>query len=331
MTTVLFNSHDIVLLVVCYICFLFAIMTLLKRNKADASHIWLSLFLFSQAGVSAYILAFYGEAFHHWSVENIPVIFAILELALWIEGPLLLLYVRSALYQELKFIKHDLLLLLPCLFYIIVVVGAHISFESAEGLSFLLFLKSDFVQYYEHLRNIFQTSFGFWALFTLNYYQKSLSSAYSNPESVDYSWLKLLIIGFILLRIWAECYLLMFTLISEFLPNLSIIDFNILGIIGNYGQLLLVSTLLFFALSEPHNILRVNKEVIESITKTPKANTYSAEQVARVCSHMEKQRPFLDHQLKIDDLAKQVSLSPKLLSNLINREFKVNFLSLIHI
>ena len=45
---------------------------------------------------------------------------------------------------------------------------------------------------------------------------------------------------------------------------------------------------------------------------------------------MKKQRPYLNNQLKIDDLAQQVSLSPKLLSNLINREFKVNFFEYIN-
>jgi len=140
------------------------------------------------------------------------------------------------------------------------------------------------------------------------------------------------VIGFILLRLWTEGYLLVFTFASALLPSASVelIDFDILGIIENYGQLLLVSTLLFFALSDPRNILRVNRELLESLTKKDKINTYTAEQVKRVCKHMEKQRPYLDNQLKIDDLAQQVSLSPKLLSNIINREFNVNFFEYIN-
>jgi len=108
------------------------------------------------------------------------------------------------------------------------------------------------------------------------------------------------------------------------------IDFNLMGILANYGQLMLISSLLFFALSDPRNILRVNKETLENIVTTSKKITYSPEQISRVCNHMEKRRPYLNNQLKIDDLAQQVSLSPKLLSNLINREFNLNFFEYIN-
>ena len=162
--------------------------------------------------------------------------------------------------------------------------------------------------------------------------KKNIAQAYANPESVNYAWLKLLVIGFIVLRLWSEGYLIIFTITSALLPsaNMGVIDFNTLGIIENYGQLLLVTALLFFALSDSRNILRVNKEVLESITKEGKVNTFTTEQVERVCMHMEKQRPYLDNQLKVDDLAQQVSLSPKLLSNLINTEFNVNFFEYIN-
>ena len=342
MKTVLFNSHDIVLLVVAYICFLFALMMLFSRRKSDKNHFFLGFFLLSQACIATYTLALYGEAFHHWSEVNIPAIFATLELALWLEGPLLLLYVRSAIFQQLHFKKQDLLLLLPLFIYFIVLVVVKIKFEAGQGSDFLLFLKSEDIQYYEHMRNVGRAVFGFWALFTIRHYQNHLSTAYSNIESVNYAWLKVLVIGFIILRLWSESYLIVYTLVTVIFDAsmVTLINFNLMGIIENYGQLLLVSTLLFFALSDPRNILRVSKETLDGITnkditrtdmtKTDKTTTYSPEQVTRVCNHMEKQRPYLNNHLKIDDLALQVSLSPKLLSNLINREFEVNFFEYIN-
>ena len=332
MKTLLFNSHDIVLLVVCYICFLFAAMTLLKRRKSDSTHQWLAFFLLSQAGISAYVLTLYGESFHTWSVTHVPWVFATLELTFWLEGSLLVLYTRSALYQQLQFKKNDLLLLLPILIYIVTLVIVKIKFETDEQVDFLLFLRSENIQYYEHLRNIIRIGFGFWAFMTIQHYQNKISAAYSNPESVNYTWLKRLVVGFILLRIWAEFCLLLFTLTSVSFGHFTagFIDFNVLGILTNYGQLVLVSTLLFCALSDPRNILRVNKETLENIVITSKKITYSPEQITRVCNHMKKQRPYLNNQLKIDDLAQQVSLSPKLLSNLINREFNVNFFEYIN-
>jgi AraC-like DNA-binding protein len=332
MTTVLYNSHDIVLLVVCYICFFFALATLCNGNKSESTHFYLGFFLLSQVAISANTLMIYGEIFNLWASQHIPAIFASLELALWLEGPLLLLYVRSALYQGLNLKKYDILLLLPIFIYFFTLILVNINFSTEQGSKFLLFLNSAHIQYYEHLRNIVRAAFGFWALWTIQGYQKSISQAYANPESVNYTWLQLLVIGFIILRIWSECYLIVFTFVSEFLPHssLELIDFNILGIIENYGQLLLVTVLLFFALSDSRNILRVNRKVLESLNKKDKAVTFTAEQVERVEKHMKKMRPYLDNQLKIDDLAQQVSLPPKLLSSLINKQFNVNFFEYIN-
>ncbi|HCM46915.1 MAG TPA: hypothetical protein DIS98_05230 [Colwellia sp.] len=332
MKTLLFNSHDIVLLVVCYICFLFATTTLFKRHKSDSTHLWLAFFLLSQAGISAYVLALYGESFHTWSVTNIPWVFEILELTFWLEGPLLVLYTRSAIYQQLQLKKTDLLLLLPLLIYVVILIIVKIKFEADQEIDFLLFLRSENIQYYEHLRNIIRIGFSFWAFMIIQDYQNKISVAYSNLESVNYTWLKRLVVGFIVLRVWAEFYLLLFTVTSLSFGHLKadFIDFNLMGILANYGQLILISSLLFFALSDPRNIHRVNKEIFENIVTTSKKITYSPEQIMRVCNHMEKQRPYLNNQLKIDDLAQQVSLSPKLLSNLINREFNVNFFEYIN-
>ncbi len=330
MTTVIFNTHDITLLVVFYICLLFSL--LIMTTRPNPTYLWLSAFLLSQAGLSAYILCLYGAGFHFWALQNMPSAFAILELSFWIEGPLLLLYTRSAIYQKVYFKRRDFFLILPLLFYIGVVVYSTLHFEAMHGADFLLFLRSDNIQYYEHVRNIVRAAFGFWAFFTIQSYQSKMSSAYSNPEPIDYAWLKLLVIGFIILRSWDEFYLLVYTLVSKFMAanTIATINFDLLGVLSNYGQLILTSALLFFALSDSRKIPRINKETFESINLPSTQVNYSAEQVSRVSNYMEKNKPFLDNQLKIDDLAQRVSLSPKALSNLINREFNVNFFEYVN-
>jgi AraC-like DNA-binding protein len=159
-----------------------------------------------------------------------------------------------------------------------------------------------------------------------------MASAYSNSEPIDYAWLKLLVIGFIILRSWDEFYLLVYTLVSKFMADdtIATINFDLLGVLSNYGQLILTSALLFFALSDSRKIPRINKETFESINLPSTQVNYSAEQIIRVTNYMEKNRPFLDNQLKIDELAQLVSLSPKALSNLINREFNVNFFEYVN-
>jgi AraC-like DNA-binding protein len=92
----------------------------------------------------------------------------------------------------------------------------------------------------------------------------------------------------------------------------------------------LISVLFYFGLADSRHIIRINKETLNDIGKVTNRPSYSEDQVNRVKLYMEKQRPYLDSMLKIDDLALRVSLSPKLLSTLINRQFEVNFFEYIN-
>lgn len=332
MKTILFNGHDIVLFVIIYVCLLFSVITLLARRDAGWTHLWLGLFLASQAALSVYVLVLYGEAFHQWALINVPIIFSILEVSFWLEGPFLLLYIRSALYQEFRFTKRDSILLAPLVIYLLTLLIVNVSFEADQGTNYLQFLQSDNIQYYEHLRNSVRIGFGIWAFIVIQQYQRHITDAYSTLDALKYNWLKLLVVGFIILRFWSIFYLVLFTLIQGFFGEAvsGSIDFDLMGIMSNYGQLLLISILLYFALADSRHIVRINRETLKDIGKVSNKPSYTEEQVSRVQAYMENERPYLDSMLKIDDLALRVSLSPKLLSTLINREFKVNFFEYIN-
>lgn len=332
MKDILFNGHDIVLFFIIYMCLLFSVITLLARRDAGWTHLWLGLFLLSQAGLSAYILALYGEAFHPWVLANIPIIFELLEMSFWLEGPLLLLYIRSALYQQFKFTQSDAVLLIPLLIYMLTVLVVHIQFDGQFDGKFLSFMNSNNIQYYEHLRNSFRIGFGIWAFLVIQQYQRNIADAYSTLDTLLYNWLKLLVVGFIVLRFWSAFYLLLFTLVQSLFGNavISEIDFDLMGIMSNYGQLLLISVLFYFGLADSRHIVRISKDTLNDIGKVTNKPNYTEEQVSRVKRYVETKRPYLDSMLKIDDLALRVSLSPKLLSTLINREFEVNFFEYIN-
>ncbi|MFT5298009.1 MAG: AraC-like DNA-binding protein [Colwellia sp.] len=245
---------------------------------------------------------------------------------------MLLLYIRSALYQQFKFIQGDILLLLPLLIYMLTVLVVHIQFDGQSQVKFLSFISSNNIQYYEHLRNLVRIGFGVWAFLVIQEYQRKMPDAYSTLDTLIYNWLKLLVVGFIVLRFWSAFYLLLFTLVQNLFGEAAIgaINFDLMGIMSNYGQLLLISVLFYFGLADSRHIIRINKETLNDIGKVNNRPNYTEDQVSRVKLYMEKQRPYLDSMLKIDDLALRVSLSPKLLSTLINRKFEVNFFEYIN-
>lgn len=346
MNTILFNAYDIILFVIIYASLLFAIFALVVKREPDdrilTAHTWLALFLLCQAGISAYVLALYGAGFHNWSRLNTPNIFVLLEIFFWLEGPLLLLYTRTALYQSIRFQIRDSILLAPLLIYLITIIIIFFMLDNSSEPPFLTFLQSDNIQYYEHVRNLTRAGFGIWALVIIRKYQKCIPHAYSNLELLTYNWLKVLVIGYIVLRFWSTFYLLLFTLTKIVFGETGInnINFNLLGISSNIGQLFLLSLLLFFGLSDSRYVRRLTLEKFEEIdqnkidTQPTAINearpTYTQEQVQRLIRHMASTRPYLNNQLKIDELAHQVSIAPKSLSNLINREFDMNFFEYIN-
>ena len=54
------------------------------------------------------------------------------------------------------------------------------------------------------------------------------------------------------------------------------------------------------------------------------------EHVALIEEHMATQKPFLANILTLEQLAKQLELSPRTLSNVINRHFELNFFEFIN-
>lgn len=334
MSTVLFNAHDIVVFVTIYLCLLFAVIAMAGRHSQGWRNVWLSGFLLSQAFVAFYVLALWGEGFHSWVLAHAPWIFFVLEFSLWVEGPLLLLYVRSVLFRRNQFQWPDLILLAPVALYLGVLIAVHIVFDASQGPPMLQLLKSASVQKYEHFRNLVRASFGAWALWTILRYERHMSDIYSNVDLLSYRWLKVLVMGFIGLRLWTILYLTLYLMIN-FLAGAGTIlagDLNALGLLANYGQLLLISGLLYYGLGGGYESQRVAQQTLEEVgeAKADSRLAYSEEQVVRVSRHMEQARPYLNSNLRLEDLAHQVSLSPKLLSNLINREFDCNFFEYVN-
>lgn len=334
MKALLFNGNDIVLLVVIYNCVLFAGITLFTKRDLEWTHVWLALFLVTQAAASTFTLALYGDPFHHWVIENMPNLFLTLELSFWLEGPFLLLYTRYALYQNDSFKLNDWLLFFPVVIYMVIFMIVKSQYHSEVGVDFLLFIRSDDIQYYEHFRNLVRTGFGIAAFLTIKNYQKTINDAYSNVDQLSYAWLKVLVAGYIILKMWSEFYLILFTSVQMFWgePGINQIDFDLMGLSANYGQLGLVSFLLYYGLSDSRHVPRLQKETFDSVKATSivARSTYTDEHIQRLQNHMSKARPYLDSNLKIDDLAAQISIPVKSLSNLINREFGVNFFEYVN-
>jgi len=342
MYDVIFNTHDVVLLMTAYQCILFALLLLTIKRDKYIRNVFLAFFLLQQAAIPLDILISFGAEFRHIALEWSPDLFYIFGFGYWLEGPLLLWYTRSLIYKDYHLRLKDIIYLLPfiayagyqLIFYYSLDVGDKINIQEEYDLS----VAPQIMNYVTLFRELFRVSLGIICLIEIKRYTQHIRTNFSDIDKIDLTWLKILVIGFLAIRFWA---VLVASLILISISFGISTNFEIMGLLGNYTTFLLVSVLIFFGLGhssvfegleqrpqqevEPVKDDNGNEQEID--TQKDKIKPEMIEQLAR---HMEKEKPYLTPALTLEKLAGQLRMQPRLLSNIINRHFDCNFFEFIN-
>lgn len=329
MKAVLFNMHDLALLFTVYQCLLFALfLVTLKRGKRK-THLLLAAFLLSQAAIPLDNLINFGEMFRETALQFSPNLFYSFGLAYWIEAPLLLFYIRSLIYKDYQFRRYDMLLLVPFMLYIIYFAN---NWWLEEEVTKIAALQGDTIAnspFYEraiHLfREIFRVACGVLCLMELSRYQKQLKQQVAETDSVDLTWLKILVLGFLGVRVIGVFTAL--AIISAYEIGFYI-DHEFLGLSSNYVVILIVSGLIFFSAGYSTIFRGIERQATPTTAKEkPKI---APQQVEKITHYMHLNKPYLNHLLTLENLAKQLDISPRILSHIINHHFNKNFFEFIN-
>lgn len=329
MQTVLFNAHDIVLLITIYQCALFAFFLLTFKKGNKQTNILLALFLLSYAAIPLDTLINYGAAFRAYVIDIFPNTFYLFGNAYWLEAVFLLLYVRAMIYKEFTLKKHDLWLFVPFLLYLIYETNIWFMVEHSTKIAILNDYQVAEEPLYIRFIGLFRESFrlfcGILCLVELQRYQAKIKNTFADIESVDLTWLKILVIGFLFIR--ADAILVSLAMFLSYELDI-IIDYEFLGLLSNYTVLVLISVLIFFSLS----FSSVFKGIVldEKDTAKTDKNPIDLADVNKLIDHMKSNKPYLNHVLTLEHLANQLSLSSRSLSRVINRHFKQNFFEFIN-
>ena len=115
----IFNTHDIVLLATIYQCVLFAMLLFVVRHQRRMADYFLIGFLLTQAAIPLHILVNYGAEFRYIALNISPNLYRVFEIAYWLEGPLLLWYIRALVYKDYHLRGFDVLFLVPAAIYLV--------------------------------------------------------------------------------------------------------------------------------------------------------------------------------------------------------------------
>lgn len=299
-----------------------------ERRKSDY---FLIGFLLTQAAIPLHILINYGDGFRLIALSTSPNLYRIFETAYWLEAPLLLWYTRSLVYKNYPWSRSDFLFIVPVIIYLVVTFVNFYSLDYATKYLALRDYQPIEAPILGHLTGLVRESlrviFGVMCLIDIRHCRQQIRNRYSNADQIDLGWLNFLVVAFLVIRVWAV--FVSIALISSAHLNINI-NFEVMGLIGNYTTFILVSGLIFFSLMNSSLFEGVESRQEAQESKEHEKVEVDPQVATKIEAYMIEKKPFLANILTLDQLARQLEMPSRTLSNTINRQFKQNFFEFVN-
>ena len=323
--SVLFNFHDVILMMISLQCLFFALLLWLTNSKQVKSTFFLAAFLFAHSLIPINELMMWGAEFKVHARQQLSSLYFVPGIAYYIDGPLLFLCIKSLVFRDFILRRTDLLHLLPFAIYCIYVGlnfygnPLNIRLEMLNSESFVY--STNFVTM-EFISKLTRFSYVIACFILISRYGLMLQEKHSNMEKAHISWLRALVAGFMLV--------MLFELIlsaSKIFTHYHYIYFYI-GLTRYYTTFFLINLLVFTAIRFFGMFEQVNEE---ELPKRP-ADEFSInpEEAESIDSRIKQEQLFMDPDITLDSLAETLEVMPRDLSMIINRHFGSNFYTFIN-
>jgi len=247
----------------------------------------------------------------------------------------LFLYCKALLFRNFRFTRKEYLHLLPFVIYTLLLLPFYFSDPAAKFnyLSTLSLKTRTLPQVFELIffNGVFFFYFGL-SYRTINHHQQCIKDIFSNLEKVKFYWLRNLLSAFGL--IWVSALLRMLT---SFAGELYVLTFLTPLLLG-----LTIFLIGWYALRQPE-IFKDFPDEIErgraqsSISgRRPKYeySSLTSQDILgykeKLLTYLERDKPYINSELKVQDLATSLSIPSYQLSQVISMELQRNFYDLIN-
>ena len=328
-SSVLFNFHDVILLMTamqCLFCFLLLCLTI-DRNKR--STLFLALFLLAHALIPINELVMWGAEFKMTARDLFPSLYFFPMVAYYIDGALLYLCFKALVFKDFSLTKIDVFHFIPLMAYI-TFIGL-VFYSKPQDIRLEMINSESFVYsasyvYMEFLSKLIRVFYAIACFSLISRYSSRLQDTNSNMEKVHLSWLRALVIGFLLVMV-SEAILVAAKIINIY-TNFSFSLFVNIGLTGYYITFALVNLLVFtavryFGAFEQVNEIKITKKVRDE-------RFFQPELALSVDDAIRGGQIYMDPDITLDKLAESLKISPRDLSSLINRHFGINFYEFIN-
>ncbi|QIL91318.1 helix-turn-helix domain-containing protein [Microbulbifer sp. SH-1] len=325
MNGIVFNIHDVALLLIAGECGMLAMLFFAYRSNRRLAHSLMAIFMLMNMLIAIDTLICRGEVFRFWVFFVSPDLFFLFGFAYFLLGPALYFYTRAVIFRESSFRRLHALHLIPAataqlyLFLVYHRYPADVQINLVLGKSVFLF-SGGYHDLFWLAQKAMVVVYGIACFFllardlVLPKHQRSIS------KNSIFVWLHLLIGGFLLVWIWS--------LAAHIWSVFRSVDAsNVMGITGNYMTVLLTTVLMFYSLLGSGLLggLRPGKN-------TSRGDPAPMDQslIERICAAMESGRLFLNPRLTVEEFAGHVKLPPRQVSSAIKSRYGCNFLEYVN-
>ncbi|RZK01965.1 MAG: AraC family transcriptional regulator, partial [Flavobacterium sp.] len=253
MNKVIFNFHDVVLLITTMLCIFFALLLVVVNSHSSHKlpNYLLAAFLFIHSLIPLNELILWGSVFKLYVRKDAPEFNFIFEFAYYFDGMLLYFYVKSLIFRVFNVSCKDLLHLVPFLIYVIFMILAfyrHPSNIRTDWVRNETFTYSEGHVVMDYCCRLLRASYCLMCLQLIIRYKDILRATRSRIDETNIRWLSLLVIGFLIVTL-SESALSFLKIVGAFLgyefQHSSFNIYEMIGLEGYYFNFLLVVSLIF--------------------------------------------------------------------------------------
>lgn len=330
MDKVLFNFHDLILIITAFECLLFAVLITITSSKNLKTLFFVS-FLLCYALIHIHELVFWGERFRIWMLETSPNLFFIAGNAYFLEGALLYLFVKSLLIEKFNLSRKTLYHFLPLLIYLLFMGYSfyELSYTEKANLIFSQHIAySAPYLYFDAMGRFIRLAYAFICILIIFRYTKLLKQTYGSLQHTTLKWLKIFVISIFILFTWDAA------LLALKLYYLQIDDFN-LDLLKTFGtsayQLsFIVLNLLIFLKFSVFSKVDLVEDIKPENLHTQNSENINPAQITQIEKIMQETKIYCNANLTLNDLSSAVEIPARKLSQLIKAQYQKNFYEFIN-
>ena len=311
--------HTIIYFVELFIFLLFSVFLFTHRKGNTLSNRIFAGFLIAKAFISIGVLCY----FNRYSVyPSYPWLYIVLPPFYFLVAPFLYLYTRSVLYRDFRVKPAHLLHAIP--FVLDVILKATLFLQTPDARNLLManggLIPPGFSAIHSLIIDIQVFVYLGSALYQLHRYRSVIKEIYSSTERIYLSWLKLVLIGFVVTQSFYLYKHVSEILIGSYIQSLTIWM--------HLAELVIVSVIFYQCLRWPEVFSEVNHK--RKYEKSPLSESDKQKYLTKLKAYMASEKPYLNPAITLYDLARKIAVQPYYLSQILNTCLNQNFFDFIN-